>query len=153
MNAASAWREADAVFLKQGIAVGVTAYEKSERRLNRDNKFRGYQVEALNQAGVHTSYLNSSLTASQYYRALAYAREGRYPIIYVAPERQKKEAAQENNYLKIFGDREPITELTRELTELMIERINIFNYKRIQVILDSQMNTKGRFLRKQNFGK
>lgn len=103
--------------------------------------------------GVHTAYLNSSLTASQYYRALAYAREGRYPIIYVASERQKKEAAQENNYLKIFGDREPITELTRELTELMIERINIFNYKRIQVILNSQMNTKGRFLRKQNFGK
>ena len=45
------------------------------------------QVEALNQAGVHAAYLNSSLTASQYYRALAYAREGRYPIIYVAPER------------------------------------------------------------------
>lgn len=35
------------------------------------------QVEALNQAGVHAAYLNSSLTASQYYRALAYAREGR----------------------------------------------------------------------------
>ena len=45
------------------------------------------QVEALNQAGIHAAYLNSSLTASQYYRALAYAREGRYPIIYVAPER------------------------------------------------------------------
>ena len=45
------------------------------------------QVSALNQAGVHAAYLNSSLTASQYYRALAYAREGRYPIIYVAPER------------------------------------------------------------------
>lgn len=26
------------------------------------------QVEALNQAGVHAAYLNSSLTASQYYR-------------------------------------------------------------------------------------
>lgn len=45
------------------------------------------QVEALNQAGVHAAYLNSSLTASQYYKALSYAREGRYPIIYVAPER------------------------------------------------------------------
>ena len=32
-------------------------------------------------------YLNSSLTAAQYYRALEFAREGRYPIIYVAPER------------------------------------------------------------------
>lgn len=45
------------------------------------------QVTALNQAGVHAAYLNSSLTASQYYKALGYAREGRYPIIYVAPER------------------------------------------------------------------
>lgn len=45
------------------------------------------QVEALNQAGIHAAYLNSSLTASQYYKALSYAREGRYPIIYVAPER------------------------------------------------------------------
>lgn len=45
------------------------------------------QVSALNQAGVHAAYLNSSLTVSQYYKALSYAREGRYPIIYVAPER------------------------------------------------------------------
>jgi ATP-dependent DNA helicase RecQ len=45
------------------------------------------QVATLNQAGIHAAYLNSSLTASQYYKALAYAREGRYPIIYVAPER------------------------------------------------------------------
>lgn len=45
------------------------------------------QVTTLNQAGIHAAYLNSSLTASQYYKALAYAREGRYPIIYVAPER------------------------------------------------------------------
>ena len=45
------------------------------------------QVTTLNQAGIHAAYLNSSLTASQYYKALSYAREGRYPIIYVAPER------------------------------------------------------------------
>ena len=44
------------------------------------------QVSALNQAGVHAAYLNSSLTPGQYYKALGYAREGRYPIIYVAPE-------------------------------------------------------------------
>ncbi|MFR4784332.1 MAG: hypothetical protein ACLUAR_16865 [Pilosibacter sp.] len=38
-------------------------------------------------AGVHAAYLNSSLTAGQYYKALGYAREGRYPIIiYAAPE-------------------------------------------------------------------
>lgn len=45
------------------------------------------QVESLNQAGIHAAYLNSSLTPGQYRKALAYAREGRYPIIYVAPER------------------------------------------------------------------
>ena len=37
--------------------------------------------------GRHAAYLNSSLTTAQYYKALGYAREGRYPIIYVAPER------------------------------------------------------------------
>ena len=45
------------------------------------------QVGALNQAGIHAAYLNSSLTVGQYYKALAFAKEGRYPIIYVAPER------------------------------------------------------------------
>ncbi len=45
------------------------------------------QVEALNLAGVHAAYLNSSLSMAQYYKALQYAKEGRYPIIYVAPER------------------------------------------------------------------
>lgn len=45
------------------------------------------QVASLNQAGVHAAYLNSSLSVSQYYKALSLAREGRYPIIYVAPER------------------------------------------------------------------
>ena len=45
------------------------------------------QVGALNQAGIHAAFLNSSLTPGQYAKALSYAREGRYPIIYVAPER------------------------------------------------------------------
>ncbi len=45
------------------------------------------QVGSLNQAGLHAAYLNSSLTTEQYFKALAFAREGRYPIIYVAPER------------------------------------------------------------------
>ncbi len=45
------------------------------------------QVEALNLAGIHAAYLNSSLSMAQYYKALQYAKEGRYPIIYVAPER------------------------------------------------------------------
>lgn len=45
------------------------------------------QVGSLNQAGIHAAYLNSSLTAGQYYKALGFAKQGRYPIIYVAPER------------------------------------------------------------------
>ncbi|NCB93053.1 MAG: DNA helicase RecQ [Clostridia bacterium] len=45
------------------------------------------QVEALNQAGIHAAYLNSSLTYNQYLTALRLARDGRYKIIYVAPER------------------------------------------------------------------
>lgn len=45
------------------------------------------QVGALNQAGIHAAFLNSSLSVGQYAKALAYAREGRYKIIYVAPER------------------------------------------------------------------
>lgn len=45
------------------------------------------QVGSLNQAGIHAAYLNSSLTMKQYYKALEFARQGRYPIIYVAPER------------------------------------------------------------------
>jgi ATP-dependent DNA helicase RecQ len=45
------------------------------------------QVNALNQAGIHAAYLNSSLSYSQYTKALEYARDGRYKIIYVAPER------------------------------------------------------------------
>lgn len=49
------------------------------------------QVSALNQAGIHAAYLNSSLTAGQYYKALSLAKEGRYPIIYVAPERLESE--------------------------------------------------------------
>lgn len=45
------------------------------------------QVGSLRQAGVSAAYLNSSLTAAQYFTALDYAKAGRYPIIYVAPER------------------------------------------------------------------
>lgn len=44
------------------------------------------QVRALNQMGVHAAYLNSSLSWNQYKKALAYAKEGRYKIIYVAPD-------------------------------------------------------------------
>ena len=45
------------------------------------------QVQALNQAGVHAAYINSSLTETQIRKALGLAKEGQYKIIYVAPER------------------------------------------------------------------
>ena len=50
------------------------------------------QVRSLNQAGISEAYLNSSLTQGQYFTALRYAKAGRYPIIYVAPERLTTDA-------------------------------------------------------------
>ena len=49
------------------------------------------QVKALNQAGVHAAYINSSLTENQITKALQYAKMGQYKIIYVAPERLETE--------------------------------------------------------------
>lgn len=45
------------------------------------------QVKALNEAGVHAAFINSSLTETQIAKAMRLAAEGRYKIIYVAPER------------------------------------------------------------------
>lgn len=45
------------------------------------------QVQALNQAGIHAAYINSSLSESQISKALKLAAGGQYKIIYVAPER------------------------------------------------------------------
>ncbi len=45
------------------------------------------QVKALNEAGIHAAFINSSLTETQIAKALRFAMEGRYKIIYVAPER------------------------------------------------------------------
>lgn len=45
------------------------------------------QVKALNEAGVHAAYINSSLSEAQISKALFYAEQGRYKMIYVAPER------------------------------------------------------------------
>ena len=49
------------------------------------------QVSSLNQVGIHAAFLNSSLSAGQYQKALQFARQGRYQIIYVAPERLESE--------------------------------------------------------------
>lgn len=45
------------------------------------------QVRALNEAGIHAAYINSSLSENQIYKAMENARQGKYKIIYVAPER------------------------------------------------------------------
>lgn len=45
------------------------------------------QVKALNEAGIHAAFINSSLTENQISKALYLAAGGRYKIIYVAPER------------------------------------------------------------------
>ena len=45
------------------------------------------QVRALNEAGVHAAYINSSLTENQIVKALANAKNERYKIVYAAPER------------------------------------------------------------------
>lgn len=49
------------------------------------------QVAALNEAGIHAAYINSSLSTKQVSLALQYAKQGRYQIIYVAPERLSTE--------------------------------------------------------------
>ena len=45
------------------------------------------QVKALNEAGIHAAFINSSLTETQIGMALHRAEEGIYKIIYIAPER------------------------------------------------------------------
>lgn len=45
------------------------------------------QVKALNEAGVHAGYINSSLTEAQINLAFERAAAGAYKILYVAPER------------------------------------------------------------------
>lgn len=45
------------------------------------------QVKALNEAGIHAAFINSSLSDMQIRKALEGAANGQYKIIYVAPER------------------------------------------------------------------
>lgn len=45
------------------------------------------QVSSLVQAGVPAAYLNSSLSAAQYTKALQLFQAGKYKIVYIAPER------------------------------------------------------------------
>lgn len=45
------------------------------------------QVKALNEAGIHAGYINSSLTEAQIAKVYAGALDGTYKILYAAPER------------------------------------------------------------------
>jgi ATP-dependent DNA helicase RecQ len=45
------------------------------------------QVKALNEAGVSAAFINSSLSENAFYETVRKARQGRYKILYVAPER------------------------------------------------------------------
>ena len=45
------------------------------------------QVKALNEAGVHAGYINSSLTEVQISKVYEYTIAGKFKILYVAPER------------------------------------------------------------------
>ena len=49
------------------------------------------QVAQLKQAGIPGAYINSSLTGAQYREVLRRAGNGRYKIIYIAPERLETE--------------------------------------------------------------
>ncbi len=57
------------------------------------------QVKALNQAGIHAAYINSSLTEGQIAKALENAKRGQYKIIYVAPERLETERFMDFAYM------------------------------------------------------
>ena len=50
------------------------------------------QVAALRDAGIPAAYLNSAMTGTEYFRTLHEAEEGRYKLLYVAPERLLNEA-------------------------------------------------------------
>ena len=45
------------------------------------------QVDALNDQGIAASFINSSLTQTEFYQRLNIARQGKYKLLYVAPER------------------------------------------------------------------
>ena len=50
------------------------------------------QVKALNEAGIHSGYINSSLTEAQISKVYANALAGMYKILYAAPERLENDA-------------------------------------------------------------
>ena len=45
------------------------------------------QVDALHQVGIPAAYINSSLSTEEYFGTMELAMEGKYQLLYVAPER------------------------------------------------------------------
>ena len=64
------------------------------------------QVKALNEAGIHAGYINSSLTETQISKVYHKASEGTFKILYVAPERLESKAFMN------FSDRMEISMVT-----------------------------------------
>ena len=53
------------------------------------------QVHALLEAGIPAAYINSSLTPAQQYKVIQNAKQYKYKLIYVAPERLELDFFQE----------------------------------------------------------
>ncbi len=64
------------------------------------------QVKALNEAGIHAGYINSSLTESQILKVYDHTLNGRFKILYVAPERL------ESNEFLYFAEKADISMVT-----------------------------------------
>ena len=94
------------------------------------------QVKALNQAGVHAAYINSSLTENQIRAALLYAAQGQYKIIYVAPERLESPTFQS------FAASAEISMLTVDEAHCISQWGQDFrpSYLRIKEVVDSLPN-------------
>ncbi|MCW1007009.1 DEAD/DEAH box helicase, partial [Streptococcus anginosus] len=49
-------------------------------------------VDSLNEHGIHSAYLNSSLSSEDYFAVLDRINSGQVKLIYVSPERLKSES-------------------------------------------------------------
>lgn len=50
------------------------------------------QVESLEEMGINSTYINSSLDSEEYFRRVAGIRQGDYRLVYIAPERLASES-------------------------------------------------------------
>ena len=83
------------------------------------------QVNSLIQSGVRAAYLNSSLNDAQFNKALANMANGKYKIVYIAPERLKSSrfirADRQSLGVRVIEERR--SKLQNILTGLIIEHV------------------------------